>query len=133
MAGYKYKGTEPWVPATDPDRPPPPTSRRGPAPKPKRPLRKRGPKLATFECGSLQAYRQHLRLKQPPCQPCKDAGAAHRRTYYRPRRTVPLKPCGTPAAFERHIFNKETPCDPCRQAKRDDSRARSRTKRKATQ
>jgi 5-methylcytosine-specific restriction endonuclease McrA len=33
------------------------------------------------EHGSIKGYRQHYKRKQSPCQPCKDARAAHMRRY----------------------------------------------------
>ena len=34
-------------------------------------------------CGTKSAYARHIRRKEIPCQPCKDANAAHRREYYK--------------------------------------------------
>ena len=34
-------------------------------------------------CGTKAGYYKHLRNKEPKCQPCKDALAAHRREYYK--------------------------------------------------
>ena len=36
-------------------------------------------------CGTKSAYARHIRRKETPCQPCKDANAAHRREYYKKR------------------------------------------------
>ena len=33
-------------------------------------------------CGTLSAYARHIRNKETPCQPCKEANASRRREYY---------------------------------------------------
>ena len=40
-----------------------------------------GAKFHPQEHGTIKGYRQHYKRKQSPCQPCKDARAAHMREY----------------------------------------------------
>ena len=35
------------------------------------------------ECGTLGGYSKHRKLKEPPCQPCKNARNAYRSAYYK--------------------------------------------------
>ena len=39
-------------------------------------------------CGTLSAYARHIRKREVPCQPCKDANAARRRDYYSKNKKV---------------------------------------------
>lgn len=40
----------------------------------------------TIPCGTVTAYKRHLRNKQTPCYPCKDAWAAYQKARYDARR-----------------------------------------------
>jgi hypothetical protein len=39
------------------------------------------PKRELIKCGTVQGYRKHLRWRNTPCQPCRDANAAADRAY----------------------------------------------------
>jgi len=43
---------------------------------------------ATQPCGTVAAYRRHVRAGEPPCQPCRDAEAARQRELYRRRKNL---------------------------------------------
>ena len=80
-------------------------------------------------CGTVAAYRRHLRAGERPCEPCAEANrAANRKPAAKPRE---LRPCGTQAAFSRHRRNGETPCYLCRQEHNRAERDRRRRKRQA--
>lgn len=69
-------------------------------------------------CGTLTAYRRHLRAHEVPCQPCCDANAAASRAY-RPgptkRRPIDTR-CGTDGGYQKHVRRREVPCQPCKDA-----------------
>jgi hypothetical protein len=102
-------------------------------------------------CGTLAAYRRHLRHSEKPCEPCAQANRrdwADRRA--RNRRRLPdqqaprpdqgrpvvtarpwqgtsytgTEPCGTLAACRRHYRHGEKPCEACKAADRRDQRER---------
>lgn len=83
MAGYVYKGTEPWTPRTDgviEEAIP-----RPPAPRPKKPRKSRAKttsKVPPFICGTVRAYAKHIRDKERPDAKCKAASATKRRADY---------------------------------------------------
>ena len=69
-------------------------------------------------CGTLAAYRRHVRAEEIPCTPCLEAKREANRRYEasrspRPSRPRALKPCGTRAAYARHLRNGEKACDAC--------------------
>ena len=68
----------------------------------------------TGVCGTNGGWYRHTRAGQKPCDPCREAYNAKRRTRSTPR--PPLKPCGTPAAYSRHYARGEKPCEECTQA-----------------
>lgn len=72
-------------------------------------------------CGTPAAYKRHLKLKEVPCEPCRQASRAQMRARYTPRALYvrPTSPCGTVSAYKRHLRLKEKPCEACRQATRD--------------
>lgn len=41
---------------------------------------------ATQPCGTVAAYKRHLRNGETPCEPCREANAAHHRELYRRRK-----------------------------------------------
>lgn len=69
-------------------------------------------------CGTLAAYRRHLRAGETPCVDCSDAS----RDYTRKARGItepkPLEPHGTHAAYHRHYRAGIPFCDPCIEAER---------------
>lgn len=67
-------------------------------------------------CGTASGYRQHMRLNETTCDPCK---AAHREDMarYRPRKYTQPPEHGTMRAWHRHRRRGEIPCLPCADAK----------------
>lgn len=116
---------------------PPPAPARLVAPKP------RAPRTGAWsngrepaKCGTVAGYQRHRKtLKEPACQPCKDAAAEYRRELeHRRGRSKPrtYQPCGTNAAHQRHLALGETPCEPCSEAHKAYQREQyARTKAKA--
>lgn len=90
---------------------------------PKKPIRKLSP------CGTLAAYRRHLKNREVPCEPCSEAS----RIYTRRRRGIadplPLQPHGTHAAFARHYAARTIACDDCWAAERAYQRDAKRRRR----
>jgi hypothetical protein len=41
---------------------------------------------ATQPCGTVAAYKRHLRHREPPCDPCREANAAYQHDRYIERR-----------------------------------------------
>lgn len=68
-------------------------------------------------CGTQAAYQRHLRQGEEPCDACRAANTAYKRSrlFVPPR---PLMPCGTAAAYRRHLRYGEEPCEACREAAR---------------
>lgn len=114
---YVYRGDRPLVVGKEPEKPAPPHAPiQAPRPKETRTVQ-------PYVCGTLRAYRHHLRQGDPTCQECRDAAAATKRASYKPRqKQTPLKPCGTKAAYARHLYHNEEPCAPCKKANRDEAR-----------
>jgi hypothetical protein len=68
------------------------------------------------QCGSNAAYQRHLRRKEEPCDPCKDARKAYMGEYRGGGFGRRVQPCGTYAAHRRHLRKGEEPCEPCKVA-----------------
>lgn len=64
-------------------------------------------------CGTVAAYRRHLRHGETPCDACREVEYLRGRKG-RPKR--PLEPCGTRAAYERHRRAGEPACEACLRA-----------------
>lgn len=74
MAGYKYKGTEPWVPGA-----------RDPEPR----TRGRAKKNQSLQpCGTVAACRRHMRYFEPIDDACKAALKAEGRRYYESKKAA---------------------------------------------
>jgi len=81
-------------------------------------------------CGTPAGYRRHYRLREQPCEECRDAYNAHERATYAPK-PLPRQPCGTPTGYKRHYKRRERPCQPCRDAYNAYERDRRKAKRQA--
>jgi hypothetical protein len=84
---YQYKGklrgeADPW---------------NQPEPEPK-------PVTNLLPCGTVAAYRRHIRNGEEACEDCLTA-------------INPARMCGTNAGYQKHHRNNETPCEPCRLAR----------------
>ena len=82
-------------------------------------------------CGTVAAYKRHLKRGEVICLPCKIAVREYSRNRYAEGRTILQTPldesnCGTTAGYQAHIKRKLPPCEPCKAAKRAYNNARNR-------
>lgn len=82
-----------------------------PKPKPKPKASRKMTPASDIRCGTVPGYYRHRRLKEPTCQPCRDAYIADARIK-RPRKRPPIE-CGTYRGYKKHRRAGETPCRPC--------------------
>lgn len=121
MAGYVYKGAEPWTPHPDGV-----IEKALPTPSGKKSLK---------PCGTTAAYARHIFHDEIPCAPCQEA----RHTYQAeqraksPKKPRKIAPCGTLAAWARHYRRKEPIDEDCRIARVEYSATRYQAKKAATQ
>ena len=126
MAGYVYKGDQPFmrsvpsVPKPAPVKPAPVK----PAPVKPAPVKpapvpfvRRKPVLKP--CGTEAAYKRHLDHNEYPCTECTDAHNDYLRAYRADPASFKrvLAPCGTLSAHDRHRVKKEPIDDACRRAR----------------
>lgn len=66
-------------------------------------------------CGTVAAYRRHLRHGEEPCAECRAANTAAVRAFRSRTPVAPreLLPCGTEAAWRRHYRRRERACPEC--------------------
>jgi hypothetical protein len=86
------------------------------------------------QCGTNSGYLRHRRLREEPCDACRDAHYEYHTAYSRQRSHSPAgykprgrrerpygvrPPCGTNAGAQWHWRHRERACDACLQAARD--------------
>lgn len=94
-------------------------------------IRKLRPKYNTAntaKCGTLSGYKLHAARNEPPCDPCREAGSAHRRDRRREKGISPPQKaqCGTYGGYCAHMRRREPACDPCREAHTEYAKTRRR-------
>ncbi|MFW5415064.1 hypothetical protein J0910_00520 [Nocardiopsis sp. CNT-189] len=111
-------------PEAAPARPPVPASLR-PAPVAAAPPKAAKQKTAV-ECGTYAGYQRHLRRREDPCGPCREANRAKPQKadgYASTRRRKPIAH-GTERGYRQHLYRGEQTCADCRRAVRDAQRTR---------
>jgi len=83
---------------------------------------------ALAPCGSLAAYRRHLRRQEPIDEACREANRLAQQEKS-DAVTRPIPACGTDSAYQRHVRRHEPVDDACREARRAYDRERLRGKR----
>jgi 5-methylcytosine-specific restriction endonuclease McrA len=80
------------------------------------------PSTHRTQCGTRSGHKQHYKLGEEYCDPCKQANREYQ-TFFRKKKFIPFenrvaptehKSCGTPRGRDLHEYYGELSCEPCR-------------------